>query len=665
MHRNFTDAASSWTAERRRYGWLIACAGIVALSGMVFIPSLGGLEIWDDHQLIDGTGVGGFHSLWHCITFPFLLHYFRPLVSLSFFVEHRIFGEGPVFCHQTNILLHVAATALLLAVVAEAVSRRAALLAGTLFALQPVQVSTIAWIGGRTDALCSVFVALFALLIMRAVRCAGRAQALYTFGAAAAFFAALLAKEQAISLLPLVPMAWTCFGPQRVDPRPARRAFALFTGVCIAFVALWLLNYPDPYLAAGHSAGRQLLIAGWSMAYYALILFLPSRQWMHTLDVSALQRIGWPAALAGYVAAGAALWLAARWYRRRDPAAWFLALAALSVMPVVNFIPVPSLLVAPYRAGVAGLGAAALVGTLLARPWALPWPQAARRAVRLCVAGAAVCASLALTWWGVHQWQDEPTAFGAFVAYDPDSIIARFNLASALIQRYDTARANTEMEQCLGRLYRSSAWRSPSGALAAVRSDPSIMERIAENQGNRVRSTRWLALLFAQLGIARMQADDEPGALQALQTAYAIDRKSPQANMGLGCIAMVQNRLVDARRYLAVAAAADPALPQAHAKLGELLALQHDWRGALIQDAAWVKLQPWLGDAYSNLATAQSELGDPGGAAATLRYAIGHSICNPEAFRRRIADLDRQVQRPPARASAADPTRTSSATSGV
>jgi hypothetical protein len=133
--------------------WRLACLAIVVVSGLLYLPVLSGLAIWDDHSLIAGSGIGGGKSLIDCFTEPFLKHYFRPLVSISFFLDHRLWGTGTFFYHQTNILIHVLTTAFLLGLLQTAFSNRRIALAGALvFALQPTQVSTVAWIGGRTDS---------------------------------------------------------------------------------------------------------------------------------------------------------------------------------------------------------------------------------------------------------------------------------------------------------------------------------------------------------------------------------------------------------------------------------------------------------------------------------------------------------------------------------
>src|SRR5689334_22399505 len=142
MHKDAPRTASSFSI------WHIACLLTLLASGLVYLPAMSGLAIWDDHALIGGPGIGGGKSLQACFTEPFLLHYFRPLVSVSFFIDHRLFGSGPFFYHQTNLLIHVLTTLVCLALFRSVFNSRLAAIAGALaFGLQPAQVSTVAWIG--------------------------------------------------------------------------------------------------------------------------------------------------------------------------------------------------------------------------------------------------------------------------------------------------------------------------------------------------------------------------------------------------------------------------------------------------------------------------------------------------------------------------------------
>ena len=78
---------------------------------------------------------------------------YRPLTSMSYAIEWRIFGDRPWVFHLINVLLYAANCA----AVAELARRLGGLaigyFAGLLFAVHPVHVEAVAYIVGRAELL--------------------------------------------------------------------------------------------------------------------------------------------------------------------------------------------------------------------------------------------------------------------------------------------------------------------------------------------------------------------------------------------------------------------------------------------------------------------------------------------------------------------------------
>src|SRR5579859_4428035 len=94
-------------------------AAVVLISAIVYWPSIRGGMIWDDSEILSGKGIGNAASFLDCFSRPFLYHYYRPLTSLSFLIDRRIWNSSgamhTIGCHLTNIVLHAATTAVLMA----------------------------------------------------------------------------------------------------------------------------------------------------------------------------------------------------------------------------------------------------------------------------------------------------------------------------------------------------------------------------------------------------------------------------------------------------------------------------------------------------------------------------------------------------------------------
>lgn len=94
--------------------------------------------------------------------------YYRPVVSISYWVDHALWGTSPFGYHLRNVALHAASSVLVLLLAARWLSSRpAALAVAALFAVHPVHTQSVTWIAGRTDLLAALF-CLLALLLFQA-----------------------------------------------------------------------------------------------------------------------------------------------------------------------------------------------------------------------------------------------------------------------------------------------------------------------------------------------------------------------------------------------------------------------------------------------------------------------------------------------------------------
>jgi len=650
-------------------GWRIAYLLTLILSGVMYLPSMSGLLIWDDHALVSGSGIGGGKSLAACFTQPFLLHYFRPLVSVSFFLDHKLFGTGPFFYHQTNLLVHVATTLLCLALFRAAFGSRLLAVAGALaFAVQPSQVSTVAWIGGRTDSLCTLWLTLFAWALVRSAQTQGRRRVGWTILAAAGFALALFTKEQAICMLLLVPFAHWCFDlePRQAVWRNAMLRSIPYLAISIAFVAAWLAFYPAPHPPVMHGIAEQTALAGRTLTYYIALLTIPTPAGLHLLSVGTLERWGLASVLPGYILLAAMILFCARGYRKHPAAAWFCAFVILGMLPVSNLVPLPSLVVAPYRVGVCGPAAAALLayaflyGYRRAKNYSgkqveqgasgEPVEQVSCGAkpgrhslaigrLSLAAGGLLFAWCSCLTWWGAGRWQDERMIFSTIVRYDPDSIVARFNLTTSLLNLHLSKPALLQLDQLMTGMFHSRDWQDQKSALAALKHDPRILTRIRENQGNAIRPEQWLAALYSQRGFALLDVRDRKGARRSFDAGYAIDRSDDDVNLGLAQMAYDESKLRKAVGYLRVVLANRPKRAEAHMLLGHTYAAMGSWRDARMELETWASLEPWSGQAQIEVAQAECRLGDYTGAQSRLQFALANSICDVEEVRARLKDL--------------------------
>jgi tetratricopeptide (TPR) repeat protein len=80
--------------------------------------------------------------------------YYRPIIGVSFVIEHKIAGESESFSHFGSVLLHCISCVLLFLFLKRYLFKTTtSFLATMLFAVHPIAIHTVTWIPGRNDSI--------------------------------------------------------------------------------------------------------------------------------------------------------------------------------------------------------------------------------------------------------------------------------------------------------------------------------------------------------------------------------------------------------------------------------------------------------------------------------------------------------------------------------
>jgi len=124
---------------------------------------------------------------------------YRPLAMFGYAVQWVLGDGAPWIFHGVNLLLHVAATVLVLVLLRKFASPNAALLGAVLFAVHPVHTEVVANVVGQAEIIAAIAVLL--ACIVHAGRPRERESSLPRIAVVGVLFAAgLLAKENAVVL---------------------------------------------------------------------------------------------------------------------------------------------------------------------------------------------------------------------------------------------------------------------------------------------------------------------------------------------------------------------------------------------------------------------------------------------------------------------------------
>lgn len=133
--------------------------------------------------------------------------HFRPLVAVSYYLDHILWGNQPVGFHFSVWMAHLVNTALVFFLAQRLLpaqtgpSRFSPLLAASLFAVHPAHAEAVAWIAGRNDVFCTAFILISLILYLRF----HQTGSWLSYGLSMlAFFLALLTKEIAVGLILLL-----------------------------------------------------------------------------------------------------------------------------------------------------------------------------------------------------------------------------------------------------------------------------------------------------------------------------------------------------------------------------------------------------------------------------------------------------------------------------
>lgn len=566
--------------------------------------------VWDDWMLTDGSAIGGGQSLVRCFTQPFLWHFFRPLVSVSFFFERMLWHGEPLGYHITNLLLHAAGTAVMVRLLLDAFrSKRTALLGGLLFAIHPVQVGAVAWIGGRTDSLASLWVLLMAWMLVRSARAPVAGSGRWLAYAVLFFNLSIYTKEQCLPLLLLAPLAYRTWRSDAGVRLPRTALFAALpfaVSAALFLCAGYYLGMPRPSTLP-YSTVEVASLAGATLLHYGALMIAPTPSGIHQLSLPEPAKMGiWPVVVGSLIVVAFVL-AVVRLLRRDGPSAWFLCLSALAILPASNLLPLPFLVVAPYRVALPWIGMAAVIGRLIGTGLGNDSGRnqgAVQRILVPAIFAAWVLWAIGLSAWGSLQWRSEVRIFTQFTSRDPRSIVAK-NVLTHSLEHVGRFREGAEAEEAaLQQVFGSGVWRWGNTAEEAYRKDSHIALRARRNQGTTEDPRIWIAGLYAQLANCRMREGSHDAAKHALEIGNRFWANHVGLHLGFGYYAAQRGDYVEAARRYQMALAIDPDGAAAHSGLGYAYAQQGRWREAVPEYLRWTELEPWNREAKQRLTEA-------------------------------------------------------------
>lgn len=189
---------------------MLLCCIAMTLGAVVYLGALDGPFVYDDRLTVLGNP--SIHDLGSPAAI--VLHdVFRPVVNLSYALDHALWGMDPFGYHVTNLLLHLV-NVMLLFVTARCLARdrddrngmagddhrssnATAFTAASLFAVHPLMTEAVGYVSGRSELLVTGLL-LIGVLLFRDTLVSRRR--LSCFGGAVVFVLGVASKETAAML---------------------------------------------------------------------------------------------------------------------------------------------------------------------------------------------------------------------------------------------------------------------------------------------------------------------------------------------------------------------------------------------------------------------------------------------------------------------------------
>ena len=250
---------------------------IILLGLAVYANSLGNGFVYDDEFVIKNKP---FLNSWSNLRYFFNPRYFdyagestyRPLVTLTYFLDYRLGGPNPFAYHLNSVIFHILSGILcycFLLYLIPALDKRLppkslALLATLLFICHPIQTEAVDGIAFREDILAALFCFASLLFYLKTKLISGRKKLSFYILSVLCYFFALLSKESALPLILIILLIDLCYqkDTQRIrDPvHPFSIKFTHYFGyigvICLyLFIRfIWMVSPAAP-LAASKGVG--------------------------------------------------------------------------------------------------------------------------------------------------------------------------------------------------------------------------------------------------------------------------------------------------------------------------------------------------------------------------------------------------------------------------
>ena len=611
---------------------------------------LNGFVYDDELQILANPYIKSWHYLpqifkttvWSFIGAAGDTNYYRPMMTFTYLLLWKAFGDLPFGFHLFNVLLNSLVVALVYLAGKELFkSWTVAAVAALLFAIHPIHTEPVDWIAAVPDLEATLLVAAAFFIYIRRPLLQLSGHVLV----AGCYLAAIMAKEPALMLAPLLAY-YEHFVRDGHQHTPAGTKLRQYLPVCLvglAYLVLRSLLFGKlaPVLQHPQMTWRQAVLSAPALiTSYTRLLFWPAHlSAFHTFRVT--DSFWEPSALLGVaIVLGCLLSLA--YFHQRNPKLSFCVLwIGLTLAPVLNVRWMAANVLTERYLYLPSVAFCWLVGCAAHSLWRLCDTRP-----KLAIPGKAFLGVLGFVLASIgttsivrrnEVWRDDFTLYSTTLRTDPDSYVMHLNLGTTYFAMRSFSAAEKELQLAL-RLKPDSP--NVLNALGCVFLEEGRMEDSARAFQSAIADKPGWTDSHFNYGRLLTKLGQNDAALAEFRTAVAVGPLNSSAHLYLGQALAERGEASAAEAELRESIRLFPSL-SAQKQLADLLLQTGRATEALpLLDELAVKY-PYDGATHLKLAQLLERLGKPEAARTEYRKTLESDPANSEARAalKRIGDV--------------------------
>ena len=522
----------------------------------------------------------------------------HPLTWMSHALDVSMFRLNPAGHHLSSVLLHAVNVVLLFLLLMLATGRVGpSLFAAALWAVHPINVESVAWVGERKNVLSTMF---FLLTLLSYRRYAQKPDWKRYLGVALLFAAGLAAKPMVITL-PFVLLLWDYWPLDRVGSEDEGKR--PWTKLVVEKIPLFALSAASAIVTmqaqqaggavrsrAQFSFAMRLANAIYAYAMYLWKMLWPARlapAYPHPGDSLA----GWRVAAAALVLIAVSAAVIGLRSRRYLVVGWLWFLGTL--VPVIGLVQVGDAAMADRYAYIPLIGIFAAIAFGLAD---LAQGKSVVVAAQLAPAALVLMALGLATYRQIGYWQSSIDLWSHALAVTENNFIAEDNLGGALVLKGREEEAFPHFEAAAGINPRDAMSRSNIGTYFLTHGR--LREAVTQYESaiGLTSDAGLLAQTYANLGSAQRRLGEEGKAAESFNEALRENPNQFNAWLGLGLLAQKQGKLDEAIGDFSRSVEVQPTA-EGYLQLGRVLEQANRLSAALVAYENALQIAPDMSEA--------------------------------------------------------------------